>query len=147
MDNCNNEQRTSLLLCSKQKSAYSMKSTSSWPDRKFKYIQPANSGLVINEKKSGTKSIRRRMGQESIPKMPFDNIDINSINVRKFNLDICEDQNQDAPSAGSEIKRVCLPIFAYDILKSMNDLDINSSASKSLGCNLNQTGSSTQIQL
>jgi len=36
---------------------------------------------------------------------------------------------------GPEIRRVCLPIFTYDILKSMNDLDINSSASKSMGGN------------
>lgn len=80
-----------------------------------------------------------RMSKQS----PFnDNIDITSINVRKFNLDICEDQNHqesnNAHSAGymgSEIRRVCLPIFAYDILKSMNDLDINSSTSKSMGGN------------
>ena len=32
----------------------------------------------------------------------------------------------------NEYKRVCLPIFAQDILESMNELDINSSASKSL---------------
>lgn len=64
-------------------------------------------------------------------------IDISSINVRKFNLP--EDNNiqefnniQSVANTGSDTLRVCMPIFSNDILKSFNDLDINSTVSKSL---------------
>jgi hypothetical protein len=63
----------------------------------------------------------------------FNKIDINSISVRKFNLDVCEDPNQlefEKPII-ENIKRVCLPIFTQDILESLNCLDIGSSAGKS----------------
>lgn len=70
-------------------------------------------------------------------KSPFkQSLDISSINVRKFNLP--EDNNQDCNNTqsvgptGSDKLRVCMPIFSNDILKSFNDLDINSTVSKSL---------------
>lgn len=73
-------------------------------------------------------------------KSVFNKIDIASISVRKFNLDICEDTNIQIPphcqqraEDKQELKRVCLPIFTQDILDSLNQLEIkSSSASKSL---------------
>jgi hypothetical protein len=60
-------------------------------------------------------------------KSVFNKIDIASISVRKFNLDICEEP------CVQELKCVCLPIFPQDILDSLSKLEINSnSASKSL---------------
>ena len=64
-------------------------------------------------------------------KSVFNKIDINSIQVRKFNLDVCEDHQNETQQW--EQMRVCLPIFTQDILDSLNLLDINSytsSASK-----------------
>lgn len=74
----------------------------------------------------------------SDPKSVFNKVDINSISVRKFNLDGCEEQPQvfdfSNQAGGQEkmVMRVCLPIFTQDILDSLNMLDLNSSASKSL---------------
>lgn len=63
----------------------------------------------------------------------FNKIDINSISVRKFNLDGCDDCHPPIfeKVGESHVKRVCLPILAQDILDSFNLLDLGSSASKS----------------
>ena len=63
-------------------------------------------------------------------KSVFNKIDINSISVRKFNLDVCEDQAEGGFEKYLDNKRVCLPIFSMDILESFNCLDINSSVGK-----------------
>lgn len=63
-------------------------------------------------------------------KSVFNKIDINSISVRKFNLDVCEDQAEGGFEKYLDYKRVCLPIFSMDILESFNCLDINSSVGK-----------------
>lgn len=71
--------------------------------------------------------------QVSDKKSVFYKIDINSISVRKFNLDVCEDnqiENGVFEKNGLDLKRVCLPIFTLDILESLNCLDINSSVGK-----------------
>lgn len=63
----------------------------------------------------------------------FNKIDINSIQVRKFNLDGCEDHPGEVfeKHTPTPMLRVCLPIFTQDILDSLNCLDLNSSNSKS----------------
>jgi len=74
--------------------------------------------------------------QVSDKKSVFYKIDINSISVRKFNLDVCEDnqvENGVFDKNPIDLKRVCLPIFTLDILESLNCLDINSSVGK-LSC-------------
>jgi hypothetical protein len=94
-------------------------------DRKLEKYEPS---LEKPPSKMGNKII-------SDKKSVFNKIDINSISVRKFNLDICEKPciQQQFHNITTELKRVCLPIFSQDILDSLSKLDINSnSASKSL---------------
>jgi hypothetical protein len=65
--------------------------------------KPAQQQITVSERKS-----------------LFNKIDINSISVRKFNLDICEDPNNSNTnhqehhyySGQPNTRRVCLPIFA-----------------------------------
>jgi hypothetical protein len=91
MENCGRNDQSRSILLSKHKSAYSMKSTSSWNQDG----QNLCKGYNLN---AGAMSIEPKMGKV-LPevstlskKSPFmDDIDITSINVRKFNLDICED--------------------------------------------------------
>lgn len=96
-----------------------------------------------DKSKSGLNNPRLTSDIKSV----FNKIDIASISVRKFNLDVCEEQNLQIPShclqgrtdefvcqrdIKQELKRVCLPIFPQDILDRLNQLEINSSsASKS----------------
>ena len=75
-------------------------------------------------------SNKQRKPEVSDKKSVFNKIDINSISVRKFNLDVCEDQENSNFEKFLDYKRVCLPIFPKDILESFNCLDINSSCGK-----------------
>ena len=86
---------------------------SSTGKRGLEKYEPLNPKPLVSDKKS-----------------VFNKIDINSISVRKFNLDVCEDQAEGGFEKYLDYKRVCLPIFSMDILESFNCLDINSSVGK-----------------